>query len=116
MDGDANGKFRLERVKVLNYFCINHGEVFKIYNHYKCLSWLFPIYLNTYVYVMGLRLLEIFQFFQYGDRFYTSESDFYRRQILTYKDGPRTVWGKQIDILMGGGPGTAVKAACLECR
>ena len=25
-----------------------------------------------------------------GDRLYTSESDVYRRQILTYKDGPRT--------------------------
>ena len=24
-----------------------------------------------------------------GDRLYTSESDVYRRQILTYKDGPR---------------------------
>ena len=38
---------------------------------------------------MGLRPLEIFQFFQCGDRFYTSESAAYRRQILTYKDGPR---------------------------
>ena len=27
---------------------------------------------------------------QSGDRFYTSESDVCRRQILTYKDGPRT--------------------------
>ena len=25
-----------------------------------------------------------------GDRLYTSESDVYRRQILTYKDNPRT--------------------------
>ena len=24
-----------------------------------------------------------------GDRLYTSKSDVYRRQILTYKDGPR---------------------------
>ena len=29
-------------------------------------------------------------FFQCGDRLYKSESDVYRRQILTYKDGPRT--------------------------
>ena len=29
-------------------------------------------------------------FFRYGDRFYTSESDVYRRQILTCKDDPRT--------------------------
>ena len=39
---------------------------------------------------MRLRPLEGFQFFQRGDRLYTSESDVYRRQILTYKDGPRT--------------------------
>ena len=39
---------------------------------------------------MGLRPLEIFKFFQRGDRLYTSESDVYRRQILTYKDGPHT--------------------------
>ena len=53
---------------------------------------------------MGLRPFKIFYFsagtvfirqnltsnFQCGDRFYTSESDVYRRQILTYKDGPRT--------------------------
>ena len=26
MDEDDNGKLRLERVKVLNYFCINHGD------------------------------------------------------------------------------------------
>ena len=38
---------------------------------------------------MGLRSLEIFYFFQRGDRLYTSESDVYRRQILTYKDDPR---------------------------
>ena len=38
---------------------------------------------------MDLRPLEIFHFFQCGDRLYTSESDVYRRQILTYKDGPR---------------------------
>ena len=39
---------------------------------------------------MGPRPLEIFAFFHYGDSLYTSESDVYRRQILTYKDGPRT--------------------------
>ena len=38
---------------------------------------------------MGLRPLEIVLFFQCGDRLYTSESAVYRRQILTYKDGPR---------------------------
>ena len=30
------------------------------------------------------------QRFQRGDRLYTSESDVCRRQILTYKDSPRT--------------------------
>ena len=39
-------------------------------------------------YVMGLWSLEIFQFFQRGDRLNTSEYDVYRRHILTYKDGP----------------------------
>ena len=34
--------------------------------------------------------LEIFQFFQCGDRLYTPESDVSIRQILTYGDGPRT--------------------------
>ena len=36
---------------------------------------------------MGLRPLEIFEFFQCGDRLYSPESDVYRRQIVTYKDG-----------------------------
>ena len=31
-----------------------------------------------------------YQPFQCGNRLYTSESDVCRRQILTYKDGPRT--------------------------
>ena len=39
---------------------------------------------------MGPRPLEIFLLLQCGDRLYKSESDVYRRQILTYKDGPRT--------------------------
>ena len=39
---------------------------------------------------MGLRPLLIFVLFQWEDRLWTSESDVYRRQILTYKDGPRT--------------------------
>ena len=47
---------------------------------------------------MGLRPLEISQFFQRVDRIYTAESniykkdtasDVYSRPILTYKDGPR---------------------------
>ena len=40
---------------------------------------------------MGLRPLQIFQFLQRGDRLYTSESDVYRRQILTTKVDPRAV-------------------------
>ena len=39
-------------------------------------------------YVMGLQPLEIFQFFQSEGRPYAPESDVYRRQILTYNDGP----------------------------
>ena len=39
---------------------------------------------------MSPRPLVIFKFYQRGDCLNTSESDVYRRQILTYKDGPRT--------------------------
>ena len=35
------------------------------------------------------------------DRLYTSESDVYRRQILTYKDDPRTVRIKTLLVLKG---------------
>ena len=40
---------------------------------------------------MGLRLLEIFLILQWGDRHLSSESDVYRRQILTTKVDPRAV-------------------------
>ena len=43
----------------------------------------FPFHLN--IYVMG---------FKCGDRFYTSESDLCRRQILTYQVDPRAEWVK----------------------
>ena len=46
----------------------------------------FRVHLSTYV--MRLRPLIIFEFFQCGDRLFTSESDVYRRQILTYKGSP----------------------------
>ena len=74
----------------LNYLCLNHGNqrVFSILSRHNRLSQLFLIHLYTYV--MGRRPLEIFVFFPHRDRIYTSESDVYRRQILTYKDGPRT--------------------------
>ena len=50
------------------------------------------MHLNTGrpTYVMGLRPLIFLKLFQCGDCLYTSESDVYRRQIMTYKDGPRT--------------------------
>ena len=38
---------------------------------------------------MGLRPLEIFSFFQYGYRLYTSESVVYSLQIMTYIDSSR---------------------------
>ena len=47
---------------------------------------------------MGLRPLIFFLIFQCGDRLYTSESDVYRRQILTYEDGPRTERVKYITL------------------
>ena len=40
---------------------------------------------------MGLRPLEIFVLLQCADRLWASESDVYRRQILTTKVDPRTV-------------------------
>ena len=74
---------------MLGYLYNNHEDetFFTIWNHHKCLNYLFLIHLNTYV--MGLRPLEIFSLFQCGERLYTSESVVYRQQILTYKDGPR---------------------------
>ena len=62
---------------------------FTICKHKKCLIQLFLIHLNTYV--MGLQTFEIFSLLQCGDRLYTSESDVYRRQILTIKVDPRAV-------------------------
>ena len=38
---------------------------------------------------MGVRPLEIFYFFQCGNRFYMSEYYIYGRQIQTYKDEHR---------------------------
>ena len=49
---------------------------FSIWNHHKCLSYLFPLHLNTYV--MGLQSLWIFYFFSAGIDF--------RRQNLTSTD------------------------------
>ena len=43
---------------------------------------------------MDLRPLEIFLFLQCGDRLQSSESDVYRRQILTTNVDPRAVRGK----------------------
>ena len=70
---------------------------FAIWNHHNCLSQLFPIHLNTYV--MGLRPLEIFLLLQCGDRLQSSESDVYRRQILTTKVDPRTVRVKPLSVI-----------------
>ena len=44
--------------------------------------------LFEYLYGMGLQPLD-FWIFSGRDRLYTSESDVCRRQIVTYKDGPR---------------------------
>ena len=72
-------------------FFINYENqsVFSIWKHHKCLTQLSLIHLNTYV--MGLRPLEIFLLLQRGDRLQSSESDVYRRQILTTKVDPRAV-------------------------
>ena len=47
--------------------------------------------LTFYSSFLALRMNKISEHgYQRGDRLYTSESDVCRRQILTYKDGPRT--------------------------
>ena len=58
----------------LKYLCINYGNqrVFSIWNHHKCLSYLF-----LYTYVMGLQPPEIFYSFIAGI--------VYWRQILTFR-------------------------------
>ena len=61
---------------------------------------------------MGLRPLYIFnslsavtdfirQILTAIDRIYTSESDVYRRQMLTYKVGPRVEWVKTDNTIIG---------------
>ena len=69
-------------VKALKYVYINQGTkmLFSICEHHKCLSWVFPFYLNTYV--MGLRNIVLFQS---GDRLCF---DVYRRHILASKVVP----------------------------
>ena len=47
---------------------------------------------------MGVRPLEIFQFFECWERVYASESDVHIRQILTSKDGPRAERVKRVRI------------------
>ena len=42
-----------------------------------------------FIWIPILRVYHQQKFFPCGDRPYTSESDVYRRQILTYKNGPR---------------------------
>ena len=59
-----------------------------IWSHNKCLSWLFPLHLNT-CYIMSLYGHYKYSLFQCGDRLETSESDVHRRHILTSKVGPR---------------------------
>ena len=60
MDEDDNGKFRLEMVKALKYFCINHGDQrflkFEIAINVLFSSFCFICFIE-YLYVMGLRLL-----------------------------------------------------------
>ena len=54
--------------------------------------------MNTYF--MGLQPLEMFLLLKCGHRLQTSESDVYRRQILTSKVDPRAVraihWHQQL--------------------
>ena len=63
--------------------------------------WVYDHYKYFYSYSAGIDFrrqnltnINIFTRKECGDRLYTSESDVCRRQILTYKDGPRTVRAK----------------------
>ena len=51
---------------------------------------------------MGLRPLEICLLLQCGDRLRSSESDVYRRQILTTKVDPRAVRVKYMRVHVNG--------------
>ena len=45
---------------------------------------------NLQITVLKEKHENVFDPFQRGDRLHTSESDVFRRRILTSKDGPRT--------------------------
>ena len=69
---------------------------------------------------MGLRPLEIFLLLQRGDRLWSSESDVYRRQILTTKVGPRAARVKglvysplKMEILAAFE--SKIKTCCIAC-
>ena len=49
------------------------------------------IHLNTYGISLRPLQIHVLSLFKREDRLYTSQSDVYRRQILTYKVGPRAV-------------------------
>ena len=59
--------------------------IFQFWNHHRYLS---LSLFDSFEYVWYGSTVN---FFQCGDRLYASESDVYRRQVLTYKDGPRAV-------------------------
>ena len=84
MDEDDNGKFRLERVKALKYFNVSFFQFEIIINVLVCFS--APFEYQCY----GLKAIKNVLIFQCGDRFLTSKSDVYRRQILTFNVAPRT--------------------------
>ena len=64
VDEDDNGKLRLERVKALTYFCVNHGYQ-RFFFKFKIPSFEYLCYRSTAI---------IKQFFQCGD---------FRREYLT---------------------------------
>ena len=82
----------------LNYFQNKHAMngVCNICNNFCniCAKYCFDESLKDHIRCSLFCSLLLFcnslQPFQCGDRFYTSESDVCRCQILTYKDGPRT--------------------------
>ena len=90
VDENDNGKFRLERVKVLIFFYINHGDQsffqFEVGLH-KWLIYLFLCHLNKHVMIVSTVIKFIFTLTVPG-----ATLDFVcRSQILTSKVDPRAV-------------------------
>ena len=85
-----NIQVHLTGLKELKYVCINHG-VQRFFFTLKS-SWNVLALSASFEYLcygsLSTANINVFNSSNAGMVFYTSESDVYRRHILTYKDGP----------------------------